>query len=187
MGIPGEGALMPNTPSHPLALPPRPSLSPSLSPSPLAPPSRLIYPPIDWSVCLCVLQIIDELRMEQGFTVRAAANTIEKSQRGYAGLLNAAYFFMPQFVKHRISDGLVDSAELSEIRQVSVMFINCKGLVLAAAGGDFLTPLQAGQAVASLVQRTIYEHEGSINKMLVTPLRSAAIASRAEGKYSSAE
>ena len=111
--------------------------------------------------------IIDALSGTPRFSISHPAKQIVGSRMGHRWLLHSTHAFLPNVVKHRIAGGLFNNAELSEIRQVSVMFITCKGLSLGAAGDDTAKPLHAGQAVVSTVQRSFYEHEGSINKLLV--------------------
>ena len=76
--------------------------------------------------------------------------------------------YVPSSVAAKLHGGVRGDADLSEMRQVSVVFLNCVGLRLApAADGDWSAARAAGQAVMACVQEEVHHAEGQVNKMLV--------------------
>tara|TARA_B110001452_G_scaffold69193_1_gene55822 strand:+ start:2527 stop:6096 length:3570 start_codon:yes stop_codon:yes gene_type:complete len=83
-------------------------------------------------------------------------------------LVPALVQYVPHAVRGKLQQGICSNIDLSEMRSVSVMFINCMGLkVEADAAGDCSQCMQAGQTVMTSVQEVIHGQEGQVNKMLV--------------------
>ncbi len=66
--------------------------------------------------------------------------------------------YIPGAILSRLAAG--QSGWLAELRRVTVLFINLPDL-------DFATPLEKAQEMMSILQRTLYRYEGSINKLNV--------------------
>ena len=85
-----------------------------------------------------------------------------------AELLPMLRRYIPPPVSTKLQEGVVRDVDLSEMRQVSVMFLNCAGLRLVpSAGGDWAAARAEGQAVIMCVQEEVHHMEGQLNKMLV--------------------
>ena len=77
--------------------------------------------------------------------------------------------YVPPAVVPRLQEGIDSYYDLSEMRQVSVMFVNCVGLALYSGGGvsDAEEAVAAGQETMLLVSEEVVHMEGQVNKMLV--------------------
>ena len=85
-----------------------------------------------------------------------------------AELLPMLRRYVPFPVATKLHEGVVRDVDLSEMRQVSVMFINCAGLRLVpSSAGDWADAQAEGQAVIMCVQEEVNHMEGQVNKMLV--------------------
>ena len=76
--------------------------------------------------------------------------------------------YVPDAVVPKLDAGIRD-VHIAELREVSVLFINCHGVALAADGaeGSLKTVTQDGTKLMKRVQKLVTQYEGSVNKMLV--------------------
>eukprot|EP00050_Salpingoeca_kvevrii_P015938 m.51303 g.51303 ORF g.51303 m.51303 type:complete len:1147 (-) comp6600_c1_seq2:545-3985(-) len=74
--------------------------------------------------------------------------------------------YIPAAVLPKLKHGF--DGHLAELREVSVVFVNCKGVNLAATpDGDCTKAILSGHQLMLSIQKVIYQWEGSINKFLV--------------------
>ena len=75
-------------------------------------------------------------------------------------------WYIPKAVWPKLDAGL--DTNIAEIREVSVLFINCHNLDLAAGpDGDVAAATRHGTAVMRTVQKSVARWEAAVNKMLV--------------------
>ncbi|HEY3476304.1 MAG TPA: AAA family ATPase, partial [Anaerolineales bacterium] len=74
------------------------------------------------------------------------------------GAENSLRPYIPGAIINRLTAG--QSSWIAELRRVTVLFVNLPGL-------DQDTGLESAQAIARLIQRSVYHYEGSINKINV--------------------
>jgi len=77
--------------------------------------------------------------------------------------------YVPDSIAPKIEAGFIPKeGQMAEIREVSVLFINCLGLDLVASEGyDCAAATRAGVSLMQEVQKQVARHEGAVNKMLV--------------------
>ena len=75
--------------------------------------------------------------------------------------------YVPFTVAPKLLEGVTRDVDLSEMRQVSVMFINFEGVDLSAQGNDCTAAMESGQAIMCHAQEEVHHMEGQVNKILV--------------------
>lgn len=80
--------------------------------------------------------------------------------------------YVPEAVVPRIEQGATDEGQIAEVRDVSVLFINCIGVDLAAdADGDCRVATAQGTKLMQEIQKLVTKWEGQ-----VTSTRSPTVA-----------
>ena len=104
--------------------------------------------------------LVDEIR-----DAAAAAIVLPalECKRDHAALMKR---YVPDTVAPKLEAGI--DTHIAELHMVSVLFINCHGVHLAATPDyPLATVSQDGKRLMRMVQKCVNQHEGSVNKMLV--------------------
>ena len=110
--------------------------------------------------------LIDELKVPPTSALQIACPPLKVS-RDIAQLMRR---YVPKAVAPKLEAGI--DVHIAELRQVSVLFINCHGVTLAAHPDGVSEPTLAtvaedGKRLMTMVQKVCERHEAEVNKMLV--------------------